>query len=355
MVAAVVWAIALAASGLRAAPGRASALLRAGPTSAATNRPPARRAAAGVRMMYSDSRPTIEYMEFLRDGEKWADCDDGAAIIVGGGRLGSALYGKMGFEGDVLLRRGEPIPADFVGAVHVCVPHDELQGVIDSCPPEKYDDLVFWQAPQIEPLLKRRAMTENTQVCAYFHIPEIDAKPKDVTITTDLEPDGLTSVTGKWSSAVIQRLARAELSCKRLNKRDFRRAAIERHIFLCAYHVVGTVQGHMSGKALTIGEVDKYSYKEVEPLVRQLGYTSRTMLSAAPKNGLEERLSAVAMAVADTPCQMVDFQWRNGFWYDYSQMAMANKFDDPMPIHTDYCQYALDNGLVSGQAVPLPK
>lgn len=310
---------------------------------------PAAAPRAGARMMYSDPRPTLEYMAFLKDGEKWADLNDGAALIVGGGRLGQALHDKMGFEGDVLLRRGEPIPADFEGAVHVCVPHAELQAVIDGCPPEKHEDLVFWQAPQIEPVLKRCAMTENTQVCAYFSIAAVGAKPRDLAIASELAPDGLTSVTGKWASAVMQRLARAELSCKQLNKRDFRRAAIERHIFLCAYNVVGAVQGHMSGKSLTYGEVDKYSYKEVEPMVRQLGYTSRTMLSAAPKNGLEERLSAVAVALADTPCGLIDFKYRNGFWYDYSQMALTNKFDDPMPIHTDYCQYALDNGLVSGQ------
>ncbi|KAG8462558.1 hypothetical protein KFE25_010383 [Diacronema lutheri] len=308
----------------------------------------AARSSATVRMMYSDSRPTLEYMEFLRDGAKDENLNDGPALVVGGGRMGSLLLGKGGFDGDLLLRRGEPIPADFEGAVHVCVPNAELLGVIDSCPPEKYDDLVFWQEPQIEPVLKRRAMAENTQVCAYFSVPARGGKPRDVMVAQDLEPDGLTSVTGKWSAAVMQRLARAELSCKQLNKRDYRRAAIERHIFICAYHLVGTVQGHMSGRTLTIGEVDRFSYKEIEPMVRQLGYTSRTMLSAAPKTGLEERLSAVATAVADTPCELVHFKTRNGFWYDYAQMALTNKFDDPMTLHTEYCQYALDNGLASG-------
>jgi hypothetical protein len=302
-------------------------------------------ARARVRAMFSDSRPTIEYMEFLRDGEKWGDLQDCASTIVGGGRLGRALYGAMGFEGDVLLKRGESIPAGSTGPIHVCVPNDELTAVLDACPDKRVEDLVFWQAPWIEPVLKRYALTENTQVCAYFFIPAVDKEPVDV--TTDVQPEGLSTVTGKWATAVIQRLARQELTCKVLNKRDFRRAAIERHIGICSFNAVGTVQGHMSGKPLTLGQVERFSWKEVELMQRQLGYTARTLLSAAPASGLEERLRAYARARGDLPCEMRQLKWRNGFWYDYSQLAIKNKFDDPTPLHTEYVQYCVDNGLIA--------
>jgi hypothetical protein len=224
--------------------------------------------APAVRMMFSDSRPTIEYMEYLRDGDKFSDLTDCAALIVGAGKLGKALHGAMGFEGDVLLGRGEAIPADWEGPVFVCVPHAELASVLDACPESKYDDLVFWQQPYIEPLLKRYAMTENTQVNAYFYI---NPGRKPVDVTTDLQPEGLTTVTGKWAVAVTQRLARAELSCKLLNKRDFRRAAIERHIGVCALHAIGSTQAHMGGRAgMTFGEVERFAWGELEVMVKQV-------------------------------------------------------------------------------------
>lgn len=102
----------------------------------------------------------------------------------------------------------------------------------------------------------------------------------------------------------------------------------------------------MGGKPLTVGQVEKYYSSQLETMVRQLGYSSRTMLSAAPPNGLEERLRAYARAVEDFPTAMKEFKWRNGFWYNYSQLCVSKGFDDPMELHTEYVQYCIDNGLV---------
>jgi hypothetical protein len=83
-------------------------------------------------------------------------------------------------------------------------------------------------------------------------------------------------------------------------------------------------------------------------LVPQLGYASRTLLSAAPPSGLEDRLGSYARALSSTPCEIEHFKWRNGFWYDYSQLALKNKFDDPTPLHTEYVQYCIDQGIIKG-------
>jgi len=327
------------ATGLSATPtgtGLARSTFRAAPA-----RAPA------VRMMYSDSKPTIEYFDYLTNGEEFEDLDDMESIIVGGGRIGSLLYDRCGLEGDILLGRGDKIPEDFPGPIYVATRNDDLADIIEGCPESKRDDLIFLQNPMIEPLLKRYAMADtNTMVNVYFAVPTKGANPIDG--ITDVNPDGLTSVTGKWAKAVQQRLNRAELSCKLLHKRDCRRAMIEKHIWLSVFMVIGTAQGHISGKPLTVGEVERYFFKEVEPMCRQLGFTSRTLLSAAPPEGLEDRLRAYSRAVADFPTAMKEFRWRNGFWYDYSQLCISKGFDDPMPQHTEYVQYCLDNDLVSG-------
>lgn len=111
-------------------------------------------------------------------------------MIVGGGRLGTALA-KMGMGEDVVLGRGETIPETLpassgkgAGAgdlmefpIYVCVPEDEVAGVIDSCPPEKRDDLVFLQSGCIEPLLKSRGLCrpETTQATLFFNIDKVTA------------------------------------------------------------------------------------------------------------------------------------------------------------------------------------
>ena len=62
--------------------------------------------------------------------------------------------------------------------------------------------------------------------------------------------------------------------------------------------------------------------------------------------GLEERLRAYADAVGDFPCAMKEFKWRNGFWYNYSQLCLSKGFDDNMPMHTEYVEYCMENGLI---------
>ena len=39
------------------------------------------------------------------------------------------------------------------------------------------------------------------------------------------------------------------------------------------------------------------------------------------------------------------FLWFNKFFYDTSQMALKNKFDDPCPMHTEYLEYGKEKGL----------
>lgn len=58
-------------------------------------------------------------------------------MIVGGGRVGQALA-DMGAGADLVVRRGEAVPADAPsGPIVVCTRNDDLQAVVDSTPPER--------------------------------------------------------------------------------------------------------------------------------------------------------------------------------------------------------------------------
>ena len=66
---------------------------------------------------------------------------DVPSIIVGGGRIGSALK-DLGMEGDVLLKRGDPFPASpATGPIYVTTRNNDLQGVIDMTPANRRADL----------------------------------------------------------------------------------------------------------------------------------------------------------------------------------------------------------------------
>lgn len=125
----------------------------------------------------------------LLDGNAPDETVDGPSVILGGGKLGTALA-SMGMGEDVILGRGEGIPDTIPASsgkgedgdsllkefpIYVCVPEGEVEGVIDSCPPDKRCDLVFLQAGCLEPLLKSRGLCrpEQTQATLYFWMKQV--------------------------------------------------------------------------------------------------------------------------------------------------------------------------------------
>lgn len=62
------------------------------------------------------------------------------AVIVGGGRVGRALQ-DMGSGGDVLVKRGEPVPADFEGPILVCTRNDDLDAVLEATPRSRWSGI----------------------------------------------------------------------------------------------------------------------------------------------------------------------------------------------------------------------
>lgn len=72
---------------------------------------------------------------------------DQPSIIVGSGRIGTLLaqLGQRRGYDDLIIRRGDPIPADHPGPIYLCTRNDDLSAVVAQCPEEKRPDLVFLQ------------------------------------------------------------------------------------------------------------------------------------------------------------------------------------------------------------------
>ncbi|BBN14828.1 hypothetical protein MPTK1_6g14820 [Marchantia polymorpha subsp. ruderalis] len=248
------------------------------------------------------------------------------AVIVGAGRVGSALE-KMGGGNDVLVKRGEPIPADGQGPIIICTRNDSLAGIIDATPASRREDLVFIQNGMLEPFLESKGLASATQVLVYFAVAKAGDAPIDG--KTDMNPEGLTASTGKWASAVAARLESAGLSCKVLDAEEFKKPQLEKLIWISAFMLVGTRH-----PGATCGDVESKYREEVVSLIQELAAVAESVKNTKFDSGIEERLCAYARSVSHYPTAVKEFEWRNGWFYDISQRALSNGETDPCPLHT---------------------
>ena len=54
-------------------------------------------------------------------------------VIIGAGRVGQALE-KMGGGKDIVVKRGDSVPADSTGPIYVCTRNDALDAVVEATP-----------------------------------------------------------------------------------------------------------------------------------------------------------------------------------------------------------------------------
>jgi len=254
---------------------------------------------------------------------------DVAAIIVGGGRVGQALAGMAGpGVADVILRRGDVFPASAPpGPIYVCTRNDALQGVVDSVPVARREDLVFLQNGMLQPWLDARALGDNTQALIYFAVAKLGEKPTDG--ITDNNPEGLTAANGKWAGALAARLASGGMTCHVLDRDTFTGSMYEKLIWICAFMAVGTAH-----PGSTVGDVERTHGDEVVALIEELMAGSTNARGVTFEAGTVTRLMAYARAVAHFPTAVKELEWRNGFFHAISAEAKAAGELDPFPKHT---------------------
>ncbi|MED6218936.1 hypothetical protein PIB30_031164 [Stylosanthes scabra] len=215
------------------------------------------------------------------------------AVIVGGGRVGRALV-DMGTGQDILVRRGESVPFDFQGPILVCTRNDDLEAVLQSTPPSRWNDLVFFQNGMIEPWLESKGLSDANQVLAYFAVSKLGETPIDG--KTDTNPEGLTAAYGKWAPAVAERLHAGGLSCKVLGKEAFQKQMLEKLIWICSVMLVGARHGGVS-----VGVVEKEFRSEFSSLIAELASAAAIEKGLTFEEAMEDRLCAYSRAVAHFP------------------------------------------------------
>ncbi|KAL0020489.1 hypothetical protein WJX77_010504 [Trebouxia sp. C0004] len=251
--------------------------------------------------------------------------NDQAFTLVGSGRVGTALE-KLGSGSDTIIERGDAVEGP-TGPIVVCTRNNDLQGVLESTPEDRREDLVFIQNGMLQPWLDARNLGNNTQALIYFAVSKKGELPIDG--KTDANPEGLTAVTGKHAHAFAARLAAGDLSCKVLDQAQYKKSMLEKLIWICAVMLVGTKNGNV-----TVGEVEEDHKDELSTLISELAASGEAELKVQLDEGVLERLLAYSRSVASFPTAVKEVPWRNGWFYDLSLRAEQEGEADPSPTHS---------------------
>jgi beta-phosphoglucomutase-like phosphatase (HAD superfamily) len=120
---------------------------------------------------------------------------------------------------------------------------------------------------------------------------------------------------------------------------------LEKHIWICAFMLAGVKNG-----GVPIGSVERDHAADVTALIAELLASCRLAAPDVPFDPTETvtaRLLAYARSVAHFPTALKELPWRNGYFWDLSQAAMAAGKPDPSPTPTKWL-------LTHGPPLPAP-
>eukprot|EP00668_Euglena_longa_P002157 GGOE01002499.1.p1 GENE.GGOE01002499.1~~GGOE01002499.1.p1 ORF type:complete len:687 (-),score=113.08 GGOE01002499.1:95-1876(-) len=261
-----------------------------------------------------------------------------SATIIGAGRVGKALAAMNPNGNDMLLRRGQTMAEGLSeGPIYVCTRNDDLAAIIEATPSHRHKDLVFFQNGMLDPLLEKYGMQIDpgnpnaaSQCLVYFAVANMGDKPTDG--ITDLNPDGLTAANGRHAETLARRLRSSGLSCKLPDPLAFKAMMLEKHIWICSFMLAGVKNGGVS-----IGEVERSHREDVTLLICELLASCAVANPQVPFDPLQQvaaRLLAYARSVGHFPTALKELRWRNGYFWDLSQQALAAGKLDLSPTHT---------------------
>lgn len=256
-----------------------------------------------------------------------------ATIIGANGRIGD-LFASLNPGKDTLIGRDDDIPSTGTGPIFVCTRNDVLDSIIKKTPESRREDLVFMQNGYLDGFLEEQGLSDNTQALIFFAVSKKGESPIDG--KTDLNPDGLTKVTGKHAAAFAARCQAAGLSCEEVDAEAYRVAMYEKLIWISSFMLIGALNGGVS-----VGDVESNYRQGVTDLIEDLcaAVTSTQGVKFGP--GAGERLCAYARSVAHFPTAIKEFEWRNGFFWNLSEDAEDDDKEDPCPLHTRLCNQGL--------------
>lgn len=144
--------------------------------------------------------------------------------IIGAGRIGDflATAGEC-----VVLGRSDAIDPERTGQpILIATRNDSLESIVENCPEHRRPDLVFLQNGYLDNFLREKNLLDNTQVLLYLSVTAKGAAPIDG--VTAVNPEGLTTATGRHAQAFADRLAALNMKCKVVTPEEYRSAMFEK-------------------------------------------------------------------------------------------------------------------------------
>ena len=256
------------------------------------------------------------------------------AAIVGNGRIGGALSESGNC---IVLGRGDSIDPDGEGPILLATRNDALDEIIEKCPVNRRKDLVFLQNGYLDDFLEKKGLAQNSQVLLYLSVPAKGVAPTDG--VTAFNPEGLTASTGEWAQAFADRLASINLKCNVVTPIDYRPAMFEKLMWISTYMLVGA-----ANNCATVGDAGNDHSDTIDSIVKEFVAAVSAKEGITFPDGTLERLKSYTDVVADFPCGVKEFEWRNKYFWDLG--------DDAVPIHNKLLRDCAEKGILSFE---LPK
>lgn len=234
-------------------------------------------------------------------------------IVIGGGRIGSLISNDaklLGRQDSI----AESIDANGEGPIFIATRNDVLGSIVDDCPPSRRKDLVFLQNGYLDNFLESKGLLSNTQALLYLSVPAKGVEPVDG--ITSKNPEGLTAATGIHAQALSDRLGALGLKCRVVSPEEYRPAMFEKMIWIATYMLVGTAKDCAS-----VGQAGADHKDLVEDIISELVAAVSAKEGITFPEGSIERLAAYTDVVADFPCGVKEFEWRNQYFYDLGDEA----------------------------------
>ena len=243
-----------------------------------------------------------------------------ATIIGGKGRIGAALASAGNCL--VVSSREDTIDKNGSGPIFVATRNDALDYIIDTqCPKERHADLVFVQNGYLDTYLESKNLLQSTtQVLLYLSVASKGIEPTDG--VTSYNPEGLTKAYGKHAQNFAQRLQALNLKCIVCTNQqhEFLPAMYEKLMWIATYMLVGTANDCDS-----VGEASEKYTDQIATIVKEMKYAIESKYEIVFEDGTFERLQSYTEVVADFPCGVKEFEWRNEFFWKLG--------DDLVPTH----------------------
>lgn len=254
-----------------------------------------------------------------------------STVVIGGGRIGSILAADA-----TLLGRTDSIQTSIdpngTGPIYIATRNDVLEGIVDDCPAGRRKDLVFLQNGYLDAFLERKGLRQNTQALLYLSVPALGVEPVDG--ITRVNPEGLTAATGEWAQAFADKLSTLNLKMNVVTPEQYRPAMFEKLIWISTYMLVGTAKDCSS-----VGQAGNEHKQLVEDVITELIAAVSAKEGISFTSGAIERLAAYTDVVADFPCGVKEFEWRNQYFYDLG--------DEACPVHNGLLRECAEAGKLS--------